>query len=377
MKILVNATSLVTLPTGIGRYTLSLYREMMELFPEVEYTFFYDYYYSKELKVQASPLMASLRGRMVHKRGIVARGARKAKATWTKVSSLFRHFDVYHEPNFVPMDFPASKIVTTIHDLSFMLYPQWHPKERVEFMEKNFLNRVGMSDVILTVSEYGKREVAKYVGIPGEKIKVIYNAVDERFRPLKLEEVREYLRRRHYPERYLLFVGAIEPRKNIGTLLRAFKKIEKDFDNVYLVIAGPMGWLYEDVFKKVEDLRVKDKVRFTGFVSDEELVYLYNGAEVFVYPSFYEGFGIPVLEAMACKVPVVVSDSSSLPEIVGDAGVLIDPNSVDDLAVAVMGILGDKDRAKGLSERGYSVSKSFTWERSARKLMDVFKDLYG
>ena len=375
MKILVNATSLVTLPTGIGRYTLSMYREMMKRFPEEDYTFFYDYYYSKELKIQASPLVSKLRGKMVHRRGVIARGARKAKATWTKFSSLFRHFDVYHEPNFVPMDFPASKIVTTVHDLSFMLYPQWHPKERVEFMEKNFASRVELSDVILTVSEYGKREVEKYVGVPGDKIKVVYNAVDERFRPLSKASVTTYLRAKRYPEDYVLFVGAVEPRKNLETLIGAFGDIERSFGNLHLIIVGPKGWLYESVFKKVEELGLTNKVHFTGFVADEELIYLYNGAQVFVYPSFYEGFGIPVLEAMACKIPVIVSNTSSLPELVGDAGMLVDPHSQEGFAEAMRKVLGDKDEAERLSEKGYLRSANFSWEKSAKALMDIFKGL--
>ena len=375
MKILVNATSLVTLPTGIGRYTLSMYREMMKRFPEEGYTFFYDYYYSKELKIQASPLVSKLRGKMVHRRGVIARGARKAKATWTKFSSLFRHFDVYHEPNFVPMDFPASKIVTTIHDLSFMLYPQWHPKERVEFMEKNFASRLKLSDVILTVSEYGKREVEKYVGIPGDKIRVVYNAVDERFRPLSKASVTTYLRAKRYPEDYVLFVGAVEPRKNLETLIGAFGDIERSFGNLHLIIVGPKGWLYESVFKKVEELGLTNKVHFTGFVADEELIYLYNGAQVFVYPSFYEGFGIPVLEAMACKIPVIVSNTSSLPELVGDAGMLVDPHSQEGFAEAMRKVLGDKDEAERLSEKGYLRSANFSWEKSAKALMDIFKGL--
>ncbi len=375
MKILVNATSLVTLPTGIGRYTLSMYREMMKRFPEEDYTFFYDYYYSKELKIQASPLVSKLRGKMVHRRGVIARGARKAKATWTKFSSLFRHFDVYHEPNFVPMDFPASKIVTTVHDLSFMLYPQWHPKERVEFMEKNFASRIELSDVILTVSEYGKREVEKYVGVPGDKIKVVYNAVDERFRPLSKASVTTYLRAKRYPENYVLFVGAVEPRKNLETLIGAFGDIERSFGNLHLIIVGPKGWLYESVFKKVEELGLTNKVHFTGFVADEELIYLYNGAQVFVYPSFYEGFGIPVLEAMACKIPVIVSNTSSLPELVGDAGMLVDPHSQEGFAEAMRKVLSDKDEAERLSEKGYLRSANFSWEKSAKALMDIFKGL--
>ncbi|MCD6419587.1 MAG: glycosyltransferase family 4 protein [Synergistetes bacterium] len=375
MKILVNATSLVTLPTGIGRYTLSMYREMMKRFPEEGYTFFYDYYYSKELKIQASPLVSKLRGKMVHRRGVIARGARKAKATWTKFSSLFRHFDVYHEPNFVPMDFPASKIVTTIHDLSFMLYPQWHPRERVEFMEKNFASRLKLSDVILTVSEYGKREVEKYVGIPGGKIRVVYNAVDERFRPLSKASVTTYLRAKRYPEDYVLFVGAVEPRKNLETLIGAFGDIERSFGNLHLIIVGPKGWLCESVFRKVEELGLTNKVHFTGFVADEELIYLYNGAQVFVYPSFYEGFGIPVLEAMACKIPVIVSNTSSLPELVGDAGMLVDPHSQEGFAEAMRKVLEDRDEAERLSEKGYLRSANFSWEKSAKALMDIFKGL--
>jgi glycosyltransferase involved in cell wall biosynthesis len=213
--------------------------------------------------------------------------------------------------------------------------------------------------------------------IPPEKIRVIYNGVNPRFRPL---DDRDYLARvaRQYrlPKQFLLFVGLFSPRKNIAGILQAYAILKKKHQIIHqLVMVGERGWLYRADLELVQRLGLESDVVFPGFVEDEDLPAVYNLADVFIFPSLYEGFGLPVLEAMACGTPVVTSDLSALPEVVGDAGVLIDPRNPEEIASGVYRLLSNSKLASGLARAGLERSSHFTWTNAARELMAVFQEL--
>ncbi|MFN2226890.1 MAG: glycosyltransferase family 4 protein, partial [Anaerolineae bacterium] len=171
--------------------------------------------------------------------------------------------------------------------------------------------------------------------------------------------------------------STIEPRKNVPTLMRAvWQLVECYKDDVHLVLAGGKGWLYEDAFAVVDELGMDDRVHFVGRVTSEELLYLYNAAELLAHPAFYEGFGLPPLEAMACGLPVIVSNVASLPEVVGDAGLLIDPHDVDELTVAMWRVLNDEDLRREMTEKGQRQAARFSWERAARETLEIYRRVH-
>jgi glycosyltransferase involved in cell wall biosynthesis len=241
---------------------------------------------------------------------------------------------------------------------------------------------VERADLILADSENTKDDLVELLGVPRSKVKVIYPGVDERFRPIKdelaLNDVRE---RYELPSRFILSLGTLEPRKNLVRLIEAFSLLSLlspfpfPFSPLSLVIAGGKGWLYEDIFRKVEELGLGERVVFTGFVSDADLPVIYNLAELFVFPSLYEGFGLPVLEAMACGTPVVTSNSSSLPEVVGEAGLMVDPMDVEGLAEAMWRALSDHPLRERMIRSGMRRARGFTWEKSAEELLSLYKEL--
>ena len=216
--------------------------------------------------------------------------------------------------------------------------------------------------------------VAAY-GIPPEKITVIYEAADTRFRPQPPETVAEARSRYHLPERYLLFVGTIEPRKNLGRLLQAFERLRAEKLTDALVIVGKRGWLYDDFIAQWEASPARDAVIFPGWVDDADLPAIYAGAQALAFPSIFEGFGLPILEAMGCGTPVACSNTSSLPEVAGDAALLFDPQDVDALTDALRRLLSDRDLAEALAARGLAQAARFSWARAAQETAALYHEL--
>jgi glycosyltransferase involved in cell wall biosynthesis len=203
----------------------------------------------------------------------------------------------------------------------------------------------------------------------------VHEAANPIFRPLGPQEARDKVRNRHGVDGpFVLFVSTIEPRKNVPSLVRAIWQLMDSYkEDVRLVLAGGRGWLFEDAFAVVEELNLDGRVHFLGRVSSEDLLYLYNAAEMLAHPAFYEGFGLPPLEAMACGLPVVVADVASLPEVVGDAGLLIDPHDVDELTVAMWRLLNDSELRQEMRSKGLTQAKRFSWERAARETMAIYE----
>ena len=281
--------------------------------------------------------------------------------------------DVFYSPDFVlPPTLRATRTLLTVHDLSFLHHPDAFVPSLREYLERVVPRSVARTDRVLADSESTRDDLIAHFGTPPEKVQVLYCGVGTRFHPEKEPGEQERLRDKYNIESpYVLSVGTLQPRKNYVRLIKAFANLP--LTNLPLVIAGGQGWLYEDVFAEAE--KHGDCVRVLGFVDDADLPALLRNATLFAFPSLYEGFGLPVLEAMACGVPVVCSNASSLPEVAGDAALTIDPLDADALAEAMSRALADAALRKEMIDRGLAQAARFTWEKAARQLLGLFEAL--
>ncbi len=278
--------------------------------------------------------------------------------------------DIFHFFNFLVPPRVGGRVVNTVHDLVFFTYPETVEKSNLRRMTKNIRHSCDISDIIICVSENTKRELSEILNVPKEKLRVVYNGVDHsRFNPdVPMPHSKKL------PEDYILYIGTLEPRKNLVTLLKAFAATKAHKDGCTLVITGAKGWEYDAIFEMAEKYKIK--VHFTGYVPSEELPSLYKGARAFAFPSVYEGFGIPPLEAMACGTPVITTRSSSLPEVVGDAALTIeDPFDYEALGSMIDRIIYDSDTAKMCRQKGFVQAQKFTWEQASQKVLDIYKEL--
>jgi glycosyltransferase involved in cell wall biosynthesis len=277
----------------------------------------------------------------------------------------------------LPIWHPKNSIFTT-HDVAYEIFPEAFTK----FMRKYliFSTRFAAKHArkIFAVSESTKNDLIKYYKTDPNKIEVVYLGYDQnRFYPRSYEEVQPVLDKYGLVyQKYALFVGTIQPRKNIIRLVEAFQKVKKQYHvEEKLAIFGGRGWLWEPILKKIKMVGLDGSVKYYDYAPKEDLPYIYAGAKLLTLPALYEGFGLPPLEAMASGVPVVVSNLSSLPEVVGDAGVLVDPNSVDSIAEGLLKVLTDPKLRKTMIERGREQAKKFTWENTAKRTLEVIEGL--
>ncbi len=265
--------------------------------------------------------------------------------------------------------------VLTVHDLIFERFPEYHKRLNHLFLTRTMPLFVRRATAIITISQASKQDLIAHYRVPAEKVHVIYEAPAPHFRPVPPEEVARARARYHLPDRYLLTVGTLEPRKNLVRLLTAFERAHQGGWVDALVIVGQRGWLYEDFFRRLEASPVRERVILPGFVPDEDLPAVYAGATLFVLPSLYEGFGLPLLEAMAVGTPVVASDAGPLPEVGGDAALYFDPTDVDAMAEAIMRCLKDPDLRHALAQRGRERAARFSWQRTAEETARVYRRL--
>lgn len=284
--------------------------------------------------------------------------------------------DVLHSPDFIPPFRRKCRSVITIHDLNFLLYPHFLTPESASYYGQ-IDQAVRQCDYIIAVSESTKRDIIQLTGAPEDKISVVHEAAHPIYRPLQDEAfIRQAKTRLGISRKFILFVSTIEPRKNVPTLLMAYKQLLDSYHaEVDLVLAGEKGWLFGEVFALVDKLGLGERVRFLGRVSPEDLLGLYNAAQLLVHPAFYEGFGLPPLEAMACGTPVVASNTSSLPEVVGDAALLVEPTDVDGMTVALWRVLSDGALRQQMSDKGLKRASMFSWRRAAIETMVIYRSL--
>lgn len=279
--------------------------------------------------------------------------------------------DLLHSLAFVtPLLSPCPSVIT-IYDLSFIMFPQSFKYWKRLYLALFTRLSARKARRIITISESTKRDTVHLLGVSSEKVDAVYCGVDKAFHPLPEREIAFFRQKRGLPERIILFVGTIEPRKNVARLIEAYSHLRDG--QVKLVIGGARGWLYEEVFARVEELGLTGDVLFPGYIPPDELPLWYNAAELFVYPSLYEGFGLPPLEAMACGTPVITSNVSSLPEVVGEAGLTVDPIDSKGLAEAMNQVLGSEALRQSMRERGLARAGSFSWAKAARETVEVYR----
>jgi glycosyltransferase involved in cell wall biosynthesis len=289
----------------------------------------------------------------------------------------FSQVDVLHSPDFIPPFWRNMRSVITIHDLHFLRFPHFLTEEAARYYGQ-IDEAVRRTDHIIAVSDSTREDTISLLGVPADRITRIYEAADPAFRPIDDEKALAAVRQKYgLPDKFVLFVSTIEPRKNIPVLLQALRLLlDRHGPLAPLVLVGKRGWLFDDVFATVQELELENDALFLGRVSQEDLILLYNAATVHVHPSMYEGFGLPPLEAMTVGTPTVVSDVSSLPEVVGDAGWRVEPDDIEGWAAALGRLLADDDLRQDYRQRGFEQASKFSIERMAQETLAVYRRVH-
>lgn len=290
---------------------------------------------------------------------------------------LKRPVDILHAQYHLPA-FSSVKGVITVHDVSFMRYPDFFTRR--EYLKMRTLLPISLKRAakIITVSECSKKEIIQFFGVLPEKIRVIYYGGGEEFRPADYSpEAAAVKTRYHLPERFILCVSNLQPRKNLSRLIKAYVNLRKNQPEVKhkLVIVGEKAWRYSDIFASLKESGLPDEIILTGYIPNQNLPALYSAADLFVYPSIFEGFGLPALEAMACGCPVITSNASSLPEVVGDAGIMVDPYDIEELAKMMYEVLNNEELRKKMKRKGLERAKLFSWEKCATETVKVYEEI--
>ncbi len=377
-RIGIDFTSAVRERAGIGRYARELIRALARLDRDNQYVLLVprdaradllQFDWLPNFSIRRAPLTERLLAALWH----------RARAP-LPIEAFIGAVDALYSPDFLLPPTRARRTLVTVHDLSYVRVPECFPAPLLNYLNRAIPPSVARADLILADAASTQRDLADVYRVPREKIKVLYSGVDARFQPAVAKDAKARVRALTRGKPYLLSVSTIQPRKNYVRLIEAFARLISDFrsfgyaqdkfqiSDLLLVIAGGKGWMYEQVFQTVERLGLRDRVLFLDFVSDDDLPALYALATLFVYPSLYEGFGLPVAEAMACGAPVVSSNASSLPEVAGDAALYFDPRDVNAMADALRRALADASLRADLCARGLAQAKQFSWEQAAREL---------
>lgn len=286
--------------------------------------------------------------------------------------------DITHFMNYYVPPGVKGRIVTMVYDMVYKAYPETMNQKTRYMLNLSMVRSCRRADVIITISEFSKAEIIKYLGVSPQKIVVMPCGVDfMKFRPdYDITEITKTKSKYGITNEYFLYLGTLEPRKNIERLIEAYGLLKKRLVSIpRLVIAGKKGWLYDTIFKRVNMLNLGNDVIFTGYVDENDAPILMKGATAFIFPSLYEGFGLPPLEAMACGAPVITSNAASLPEVVGDAGLLIDPYSVESISHAMESLLLDPALQSDLADKGIKRAATFTWDKSVDIISEVYEQL--
>ncbi len=378
MRVLVNSWFGYALKTGVGFYVDQLVRHLGQLRPEVETLCFRPPLDGlMTLTLQGTQGLRAGAGR----RPELARGFAAApvmRTAWNTARDMYfgwvcrwNEVDLYHEPNYIPLAYDGP-IVTTVHDMSVLLYPEWHPIDRVHYFEKHFYDRLGATSRFIADSQFTRQEMIAHLPVDPDRVDVVPLAARTGFRPMAEPEFRPVLKRLGLPNKYLLFVGTIEPRKNLLGLLRSYATLPPAIKSEYpLLIVGRWGWRSQEIAEEFK--RNEDSVILAGYVSEHDMAAVFNGATAMVYPSLYEGFGLPPLEMMACGRPVIVSNRSSLPEVVGSAGITVEPDDTDAIAAAIRELIENPELAEQLADQGLEQALQFSWMRTASRTAEVYR----
>ncbi|MBI5567635.1 MAG: glycosyltransferase family 4 protein [Chloroflexi bacterium] len=384
MRIGIDYTSAATQGAGIGRYTRELMRALLAQPSANKYSFFY----AKSKPIDESPVTSyrsTIRRVPFHDKWLMR--------VWQRfriplpVELIVGKIDLFHSPDFtLPPTLPGVPTLLTVHDLSFVRDPDSAWPSLRAFLNRAVPRSVQRATHVLADSLATKYDLIELFGTPAEKITVLYSGVEPRFAPVRdRTEIDRVCAKYHLPRPFILSVGTLQPRKNYARLIQAFASLINDphpstplrfaqdaSGDHHLVITGGKGWLYESIFEQVKSLGLENRVHFPGFVDDADLPALYSAADLFAYVSLYEGFGLPLLEAMACGTPVIASNVSSLPEVVGDVGLQVDPRDVSAITRALRAMLERSDLRETSIAAGLDRARTFTWEKAANQLLSIY-----
>ncbi len=349
--------------TGTENYSLFLIRALLQLDQHNQYRL----YFSQAPAPDLIPLSANVAIQSIP----FPRLWTHIRLSWEMAS---RPPDVLFVPAHVlPLVHPRHSVVT-VHDLGYLHYPQAHTRWSRWYLRWSTAYNARAATHLIADSVATKRDLIEHCQAPPDKISVVYPGYDPKFVPERDPEHRDAVRERyHIPGEYVIYVGTLQPRKNLRTLLDAFAVLANQDRDIHLVLAGKKGWLYEPLFAQMQQLGLGKRVHFTGYVPKEDLPGLISGAHLFVLPSLYEGFGMPVLEAMACGTPVICSNVSSMPEVAGDAAILVNPHDAAELVQALQRLLHDDALRRNLVQKGQKQVERFSWEKCARETLAILQ----
>lgn len=379
MKITIDCSKAINEKAGIARYTWEITQGLVSLYPKDHFFLFFNFMRDKEEK---NKLISKFIGgaKNVSYKTYLLPGGIKEKLFASRFSILnhwIKGNDLHHATEFLSFDRGLKMPqVLTVHDLTMIKFPDHRGQKECFRHGKMLESACQRADAIISMSEATKNDIIKYFSLEPNKITTIYQSYDQKFKLIiDKKKINQILKKYQITLPYILFVGTIEPRKNISTLLKAFDDFSKtNFGSKYqLILIGRKGWNTGEIENTYQKTAHRQKIKFLDFVQDEDLVYLYNGASLFCYPSLYEGFGLPPLEAMACGVSVITSNISSLPEVVGDAGQLIDPNNYQEISQAMNRVLSNEKVRQSMIAKGLKRAEQFSWQKSARQTHQVYE----
>jgi len=382
MNIGIDVNCIIFEKAGFGRYTYNLVKNLLKIDRKNQYFLYANFIRKKAERGKIiGELISETKAKNATVRIINFPARWKEWLIGTRIPYQFlikEPLDVYFAPHFAGVaknGFPNT--VVAVHDLAFMYYPEHRGKNLSNYYLKRTKIALTNSKKMIAVSRATKKDIEEKFKIPSRKITVIPEAATENFKPCKNDQLILQKTVQYVPKgiKYLLAVGTLEPRKNLSSIIKAFSLLPNDLKRNYkLVFVGGAGWNNEDFLKTIKNYNMGEKVILTGFVNDKDLPYIYNRANVFIFPSFYEGFGLPPLEAMASGTPVICSGSSSLPEVVGGAGILVNPVNEEEQARAIKKLLFSPKLAKKLSLRGIKQAKKFSWNKVATATLKVLEE---
>jgi glycosyltransferase involved in cell wall biosynthesis len=376
VRVAIDVQNLLRPMTGVGHYVNNLVRALSLLpIDETIQAFYFSCGRTKQ-RLGLPP------GKVVE-RAVKFPPGRVTQLLWKRFPfprvDAFVPADLVHFPNFVARPVKSARVVVTIPDLSFMRFPQFTEPKNLSFLSRHVPSSLERADRIIAISEFTRKEIAELFPSSADKLVVTPLGVSELFAPKNDPQGLTRVRQKYnLPREYILFVGTLEPRKNLRILLEAYRILKRRLgkhQNMRLVVAGMKGWLYDETIRQIDAMPPDDKPLLIGYVEDAELPYLYSMSRMAVVPSLYEGFGLPCLEAMACGTPLVCSNTSSLPEVVGDAALMVSPTDAEEMADAMARVAPESSFAQELVRKGRKRAGEFTWRRCAQRTYKVYEDV--
>jgi len=375
VKILIDAFPLLAPKSGVGYYTWHLLTALKNLYAsQDDFIYFYGRRFSRDIADRPPALDAVTRTTLKKLFKDPYRFTQPIKELVFRIGSHILKPDIYHETNYVLLPYSRPSVVT-VFDMSILRHPETHPAGRVRFFNDYFQKRLPAAHHILSISEFTRQELISLMNIDPAKITVTPLAPPPNFSCPGQEELSQFIHEKQLPEKYLLYLGNLEPRKNLVMLIKAYELFVSRTNGTIppLVLAGEPTWLSEQIFDEVRSRKLESHVIFPGYVPEHELPFWYAGATTFLYPSLYEGFGLPLVEAMAVGTPVLAAHAGSLPEVAGDAALLLPPHDPDAWADALCLILENDEQAMALRAKGLERAAGFSWEHCARITHRVYE----